>query len=124
MKKFFLAALILIVLPSVYAQGSGNGSLVDNIDPRNYVEIESAQDQDVNSTEVFNPERGFDLPPAYVGLILALLGIVIYSVDMDPFWIVSIMLLIVFSGIVYYLGFPIYIVPVVAILVLGVKHFR
>lgn len=124
-----LLVLLLLSVSAVSAQtlSLGNTSLSVS-DLKNFVKVEPGEPKDFNSTngsaKVFDREHGLNLPTGYIALILAFLLVVVYAVDMDPFWMAIILFLLVVTATVYYLRLPKYIVPLVAVLVLVVKHFR
>lgn len=128
MNRLLVLALLLLVIPSVSAQDSGSGSISfpQNIsDLRGYVEIESVDKYNrSNQTKIFTSEEGLNLPTGIITLILVFLGIMLYSVEMDPFWMVLLVLLLVFTGVVYYLSLPIHLIPIAIMLVMGAKYFR
>lgn len=126
-----LSLLFLLLAPLAASQGTVTGNFFQNTtsisDLTDMVEVEQPERgsfNTTNGTKVFDEDEGLNMPPGYIALILAFLGIVIYSVEIDPFWIAILLFLIAFSGIVYYLSLPNYLIPLVVVLILAVRHFR
>lgn len=132
MKKLLVFLFLLMISASAVAQEeTDNGFMGTGIselsDLKDFVEVERSEPADFNTTngtKIFDKDDGLNMPTGFIVLILAFLGIVIYSVDIDPFWIAILLFLIAFSAVVYYLSLPEYLIPVTAVLVLAVKHFR
>ncbi|MFB6145049.1 MAG: hypothetical protein ABEJ99_00915 [Candidatus Nanohaloarchaea archaeon] len=130
-RLFILVSIFLVLVSGAAARPTGaffhNGSL-ELSDINNLVKVEPGEPKDFNSTngtvKVFDREHGLNLPTGYIVLILAFLLIVVYAVDIDPFWIAILLFFLAVTAIVYYLRLPKYIVPLLAVLVLVVKHFR
>lgn len=129
-RRILLLSAFILLAPAVAGQGMGdffNGS-VELSDFENLVKVEQGDRSDFNSTngtvKFFDRDEGLNMPVSYIMLILAFLLIVVYAVDIDPFWIAILLFLLVFTATVYYLDLPKYTIPAVAVLVLLVKHFR
>jgi hypothetical protein len=124
-----LLVLMLLSVSAVSAQSLSLGNTSISVsDIADFVKVEPGEQGDFNSTngtvKVFDREHGLNLPTGYVALILAFLLVVVYAVDIDPFWIAILLFLLAVTATVYYLRLPKYIIPLVAVLVLVVKHYR
>lgn len=126
MNRILVLVLLLLIVPQVSAQDSGSNSFFDGaIDLRDYVEVKSVEQKNrTNQTEIFSREDGLNLPKGYIALVLVFLGIMLYSVEMDPFWMVLLVLLLGFTAVVYYFSLPIHLIPVAIMLVMASKYFR
>lgn len=121
--------LLLMTVTAVSAQSLSFGNTsVSAADLADLVKVESGEPNDFNSTngtvKIFDREHGLNMPTGYILLVLAFLLIVVYSVDIDPFWIAILLFLLVFTAIVYYLRLPKYSIIAVMLLIMLVKHFR
>ncbi|MFB6213101.1 MAG: hypothetical protein ABEJ07_00850 [Candidatus Nanohaloarchaea archaeon] len=131
MRKGLLSVAIVLFLSSVTAQATGaflhNGSL-EVEDFSGLVEVQQGDRTEFNWTngtvKIFDRDEGLNMPTGYILLILAFLLVVIYSVDIDPFWIAILLFMVAFTAVVYYLKWPKYVIPLMLILVTVVKHYR
>lgn len=131
MRKGLFPALVLLLFSSVAAQATGaffhNGS-IQLSDFEGLVEVQQGDRSEFNATNgtvrFFDRDAGLNMPTGYIVLILAFLLVVVYAVDIDPFWIAILLFLVAFTVAVSYLGLPRYLVPLAAVIIAGVKHFR
>lgn len=84
----------------------GQGSIEQAIQER--VEVEEPSDS--------TSDQGSDLPTWLVAMIIILLGVIMYSFDIDPLWIVLIIGLISVSAFVIMTGLPLYLIAITLIL--------
>jgi len=117
-----LSAVFVILFISSGAAFLGNFS-VSNLGDA--VEVRHEQNRDSNATgQIFHPERGLDLPEGIIFLTLAFLAIAIYALDADPFWVALLVLMGIFTGIVYYFSLPMYTIPALILLIAVVAYIK
>lgn len=98
---------------------TGNALVDETINIRDFIEIQQTE----NRTGEPGGEKKETLPTWLILMLLILLGVIMYSFDIDPVWIVMIVGFAAISAFVLIMGLPTYLIVIALIMMAAVMYF-